>query len=298
MIEQRRADIERGLMLVPTIPEVMEDAADAATRAVYDDIRQSLRVPFVNFIYRVLANEPAFFHPAWQRLGPLCRTRAFETAADGLRARALLEPVPDGKAARAVAGDQLERIRAYTATIIHVVPKLLLCATFFDHEAGGDWPEASQAEDVDLGGAGLGMLEGATAISMVDPATASGKLKALFDDIRATHGHPGVATYYRALGHWPDLLEAIWQPIRPRIGSPPFETRKATLVAEADAAMSTLRAAALAHGLIPSGPVPLAADQRARLRAILAVFGLRIIPDLLLVVPLVQAMLDGARGRA
>lgn len=298
MIEQRTGDIERGLALVPTIREVMEDQADAAIRAVYEDIRQSLRVPFVNFIYRVLANEPEFFLPAWQRLGPLCRTRGFEAAADRLRAEALLEPVPDGEAVRTAAGADLERVRAYTATIIHVVPKLLLTATFFDHEAGADWPAAHGSQGPDLADTRPGMLDGVIAIPMVDPATAGGKLPALFEDIQAMHGHPGVATYYRALGHWPDLLDAIWQQVRPRIGSAPFETKRGTLIDDADTAMRMLYAAARTHGLIPSDPIPLAADQRERLRAILAVFRLRIIPDLLIVVPLVQAMLDGSHGRS
>lgn len=295
MVEQRAGDIQRGLMLVPSIHEIMEDQADEATRAVYQDIRRSLRVPFVNFIFRVLANEPAFFHPAWQRLGPLCRTRAFEAAADRLRAGALLEPVPDGEAVGAAAGEGLERIRAYTATIVHVVPKLLLSATFFDCEAGGGWPEAAPTEEVDLGDAGLGMLEGATAIPMVDPRQAQRRLKTRFDDIRTTHGHPGVATYYRALGNWPALLDAVWQPIKPRIGSPEFEARKHNLIADADISMTAIRAGAIGRGLISADPIPLPADRRERLRASLAVFRLRIIPDLLIAVPLVQAMLNGCR---
>jgi hypothetical protein len=48
---------------------------------------------------RSLANYPDYLESAWGHLAPVLRTRAFETASDELRARALLEPVPDASGA-------------------------------------------------------------------------------------------------------------------------------------------------------------------------------------------------------
>lgn len=291
----REHDIERGMQLVPTIDEVMEDQADETTRRIYGEVRETLRVPFVNFVFRVLASEPAFFQSAWARLRPIARSRGFEAAADGLRDLAGMEaefgPVDTG-----VVGSELEKIRAFTRTIDHVVPKLLLCATAFDLDAAGEEPAdaaaAGSADELpDLDAMAPGMTPGAVSIPMVDPSAAEGRLGDLFRDIQEHHGHPGVATFYRSLGHWPPLLDGLWQSLRPLVGSEAFAARRQMLVDAAGEEMLALRAGARAAGLLEGDPPPLPADQRERLRAILAVFRLRIIPDLLLVVPQARRLL-------
>lgn len=293
----REQDIERGMALIPTIAEVMEEQADAATRRIYEEVREALRVPFVNFLFRILATEPAFFQPAWARLRPIARSQGFEAAADGLRDLAEIEAglAPLDTAA---AGDDLERIRGFTRTIHHVVPKLLLCATAFDLEAAGEEsPDAAAAaghadELPDLDASPPGMIDGALSIPMVDPAAAGGRLGELFRDIREHHGHPGVATYYRSLGHWPALLDELWQALRPMVGGEALVDRRRMLIDAAGEEMLALRAGARAAGLLADDLPALPADQRERLRAILAVFRLRIIPDLLLVVPQARRLLD------
>lgn len=290
----RQDDIERGMALIPTLDEIMAEDADPATRRIYEEVQQALRVPFVNFVFRVLANRPAFFEAAWARLHPIARSRAFEAAADRLRARAVLEPGLPGTAVTAAA-DDLERIRAYARTIDHVVPKLLLSATAFDLDAAGEAvPDAAtgaEGDGTDLAAKAPGLVEGATSIPMVDPASAEGRLAELFEDIRTTHDHPGVATYYRALGHWPDLLDQLWQAVRPAIGSEAFTARRRELIDAAAEEMRALRSAARASGLMADDPPALRAEERAELRAILSVFRLRIIPDLVLVVPLTRRLL-------
>ncbi len=63
MVQDRTSDIERGMALVPRLPEVMPDQADGALRHVYEETRQTLRIPFVNFIFRALANYEDYLVP-------------------------------------------------------------------------------------------------------------------------------------------------------------------------------------------------------------------------------------------
>ncbi|MDX1540709.1 MAG: halocarboxylic acid dehydrogenase DehI family protein [Geminicoccaceae bacterium] len=294
-MEDRRDDIERGMAVIPTLDEIMADDADPTTRRIYQEIQQALRVPFVNFIFRMLANRPAFFQAAWARLHPIAQSRAFEDAADRLRTMATIGAVPvEGRLADV--GDDLRRIRAFAATIHHVVPKLLLAATAFDLDAAGERaPDAATGSEGDLPDLGIkapGMVEGATSISMVDPKAAEGPLAELFQDIQSTHGHPGVATYYRALAQWPELLDDLWQAVRPVVGSAAFEARRGELVDAAAEEIRALRSAARANGLMTDDPPALRAEEREELRAILAVFRFRIIPDLNLVVPLTRRLLE------
>ena len=46
------------------------------TRAVYDDIKQTLGLPFVNTDYRALARWPSYFALAWSDLKPVLGTPA------------------------------------------------------------------------------------------------------------------------------------------------------------------------------------------------------------------------------
>ena len=114
---------------------------------------------------------------------------------------------------------------------------------------------------------------------MVDPNTASERVRRLFEDILDRHGHPALATYFRSLGHWPELLEAIWRDLRPIVGQAPYQERSATLVDHAGRLASGLRP----EGVPPGAPAPSA--------AVLGVFRRRIVPDLLIDVTVIRGML-------
>ena len=61
------------------VPFVLIEAhhADAPTRAVYDDIKTTLGLPFVNTDYRALARWPSHFARAWNDLRPVVETPAY-----------------------------------------------------------------------------------------------------------------------------------------------------------------------------------------------------------------------------
>lgn len=196
MRADRQADPDRGTQLIPQLSEVMEDEADEAVRSLYADIRATLRVPFVNFIFRVLANYPAYLTSTWGGLSPLFRTVAFERAADKLRARALLEPLPDVRAEHLVRLDDLRRIRKFTDTIHYVLPKLLLVATAFDEALEGDaLTERAGSGSADESSAEipLGAAKGTSVVPMVASDQATDEIRAIFEDIKQRHEHPGVA---------------------------------------------------------------------------------------------------------
>jgi hypothetical protein len=79
---ERTEDVECGLRLIPTLGEVMPEEADEGMREVYESVQVRLRVPFVNFIIRVLANYPDYLCFAWGRIEPNLLTTRFEQAAD------------------------------------------------------------------------------------------------------------------------------------------------------------------------------------------------------------------------
>lgn len=284
--EDRTEDIERGLRLIPRLGEVMPDEADDGTRAVYEGVRTRLRVPFVNFIFRVLANYPTYLSFAWNRVEPYLLSSRFEEAADALRARALLEPVPDAAGVDWASLGDLARIRGFTDTIHYAIPKLLLVVSAFDEGLKG---EPGAADGPHEAGVEPGVAEGTMTLPMVATDEATGRLREVLEEIRARHGHPDVASYYRGVAGWPPFLEAAWGRVGPLVGTAPYGERKRGLLEGARNSVLGLP--------LPSGEEAAERgvdEERIReIRAILAVFRFRVISDTFLDVSLIKALLDG-----
>lgn len=68
---------------------IAEHEARGHTARIYHEICQTLRVSGVNLNFRRWATFPEFFPVMWAGMQPLAASDAFESAADGLRARAV-----------------------------------------------------------------------------------------------------------------------------------------------------------------------------------------------------------------
>ncbi len=272
--------------LLEELPEVRSGEVTGELAKLYDDIRNTLRVPLVNYLFRALANYPDELEALWYGFKPAFRRMSMERAADDLRSHARLDDIapPDRWPSEAL--DEWDRIRAYTDSIHYVLPKLLLVASTLsgereptpvgDHESASD-PSASQQLP-------YGPAPGTIRLPMVEPSDASPDVAELFDDIRRQHGHPGVASYFRALANWPSFLDAVWRQLRPRIGGDDYEDRKASLIERADRAARTH----LVGPLSDADTIPEPSDD---VHAILSVFRQRLVPDLLLDVSMIEALL-------
>ncbi|HEU4343159.1 MAG TPA: halocarboxylic acid dehydrogenase DehI family protein [Candidatus Binatia bacterium] len=282
-------DLKLGMELISRLPEIMPDQADDRIRPIYEDIKNTFRVPIVNFFFRVLANYPFYLVSAWNEFGPCLRTVKLEKAADNLRSAALLEPVPDSSGLEWPPVADLFRIRAFTDTIHYLLPKLLLVATAF-HEG---FLRNVRASGRDVPGSGEqippGVAQGTVSIPMVNPEETKGTLRAVFDEIKERHGHPEVATYYRSLGHWSRFLLGLWERVKPRVASPSYEQRKRALLGQALWALEDCCPSWKDFTIKES----LSSRELEEIRALCAVFRYRLIPDLLLDVSLIKAMLDG-----
>ncbi len=280
--------VEAGKKLVPRLPDRINADIDGDLKAVYSDIQAALRVPFVNFVFRMLANFPAYFLPAWEMLAPRLRSLEFETAADRLRAAALgdiavqvFDPARLGAADRQAIGD-------FTDSIHYVLPKLLLVATILDKQIESptllELVPTEQLETLDAG-----ITDGTRLLSLVDPDVADQSVVAVFDDIRQCHGHPGVASYYRGLANYPSFLETIWGHVRTHVDTSNYRAGKTSILTLADS---------LALSFLGNKQTERKAADRDSVRSILAVFRYHIIPDLLMDVTLIQAMLKGPSSAA
>jgi hypothetical protein len=286
MHREDEAAIKRGMQLAANLPDIMPQQADQRIKPIYEDIQQTLRVPIVNLIFRLLANYPDYLESAWREIRPLACSNALEKSANKLRAQALLMPAPEPSDLAAVP-DDIERLRSFNDTIHYVLPKLLLIVTAlaktqmeYEVERPGLSPDANSSTIPS------GIAEGAGKIDMVDPNKANHRVQGLFDAIKQRHAQPLVSSYYRGLANWPDFLEAAWETIAPRVGSEEYEAQKKELIDDARLYVRDW----------PVVSVHLEPKALAEIGDILAAFRSRFIPEMLLDVALIKSLLDGSHA--
>jgi hypothetical protein len=124
---------------------------------------------------------------------------------------------------------------------------------------------------------------------MVSPQTAGAEVNAIFEDIQDRHGHPGVPSYYRGIAQKPDFLDASWSRVAPVVHSPSYKSTKHGLLEGARRATERLPLTGR-DSAIEAGVDEVQIEQ---LRAVLAVFRFRVIPETFIEVALIKTLLDG-----
>ena len=113
--------------------------ADADTRGLYDDIRATLGLPFVNTDYRALARWPSYLRLAWEDLAPRVNVPTYEPAVARIHDAAvdlsLSLPNPGGLSAEvlrdAVASGKAESVLDLVRLFQWLLPGLVLNVAAF-----------------------------------------------------------------------------------------------------------------------------------------------------------------------
>ena len=131
-----------------SVPFLLVEAhhADPPTRAVYDDIKAELGLPFVNTDYRALARWPSFFALAWAGLRDHVRSDPYEEIVASLHADfvdaagALPNPAgltSAGLRAAAEKDGSFEEILAVVRLFQWLLPGLITNVAYFKAQLGG-----------------------------------------------------------------------------------------------------------------------------------------------------------------
>lgn len=285
MQQDNYADVQRGMSLAASLPDIMPDQVSDRLMPVYQDIQDSLRVPIVNKIFRTLANYPEYLEAAWAEIRPVIRSYDFERCADALRQQALLDEVPQAPILSLFEVNDADTLAAFNDTIHYVLPKLLLAVTalhqasFGTHESA--WSVKPVNEEFDAGAA-----TGSAKVRLVNPDDAEERVKALFEEVKARHGHPLVSSYYRGMANWPDFLERAWHQLQHYVGTGAYAARRSHL--------TNLSQTFVSEWNFSKVTVP--EDQQENIRCILRAFGLKFIPEMLLDAVLVKCFLNGPQA--
>lgn len=183
--------------MVSSAPEVTEAEAQGPTKAMYEDIKNSLRVPFVPALFRSLAVYPYYLTLAWNSLKPNALTVYFERSADDVR-RYASEATSSASRPPAAEGEVGNALRVLN----YADPKVLLAASALRVATTGQMPRMTVLPRGDKQQIVPGIPEGAADIG-------GGPLPGGLEELRSTLGWDIVPDEFHVLGRSVPYLTAV-----------------------------------------------------------------------------------------
>ncbi|QDP41994.1 halocarboxylic acid dehydrogenase DehI family protein [Radiobacillus deserti] len=198
------------------IPEILESEATGRIKEVYEDIKEVLKVPVVNFVFRALAHYPTFLELAWEQVRPNMLSVNMEQSASRLQYPGISSVIPILPWSQTYPTYILEQIRGTVDIFRYVNPKLLLITSA--------WIEALSNRPIKGSGKQIGYIEPGInpmfpRIDLLHPIEADVPLQALLFDIAKTHQAMDVASDFRALARYPAFLKETWHYLKPFVKS-------------------------------------------------------------------------------
>lgn len=212
------------------VPQIFENEARGVTREIFNDVKFVLKVPIVNFIFRVLALYTDFLAIAWQQVRSNMLTVNMEEAAQVLRYPDISLAPPKIDWQRYYAKGAMEEINNIVFTFNYVNTKLLLIASA--------WAESLSSRPItgDLAVRGFinpGVIPTLPPIKLMRICDASPPVRHLLLDIAERHNAMDVASDFRALANYPGFLSLGWRHLRSYVGSAEYNILTGKLKAQA-----------------------------------------------------------------
>lgn len=272
-----------------------ETQADRQTIEIYQLITRKLRVGRVPLFFKALAAERAI-SACWTAMRPAIRVRAFEEAADDLRARAAQAAVELGcpliETQLEWAGydiDEIDEIRGQVDVFHYLDSKLLMAAALLWQALRGGSGGARRGARAEQR-IPRGVPPEMDHIELVAEESNGAQAKA-FRSIRAHLGLGVVPDDFRALARWPKYLELAWADARQRDHEPRARAALRELTTQADETAQQIPV----RVLVADDALRAAGAEPARVRGLVERFR-KALPGLVLDLALFKVQLDGAES--
>jgi hypothetical protein len=207
--------------------QISEREAEGEIERVYHEIKQTLRVSGVNLNFRTWAGYEKFLPLMWDAMWPVAETRAFEDAADRVRAEAVLAAQGLGHLSVAehvrLGESQRYQIQAALDLYHYINPKLLVFTSTVKL-ALEEWPpEENTTEEHEKDLIERGIPERMYPMEMIPTDPDDERTATLFGDIKQTLSLSSINSDYRTLALWPDYLGATWNQLKPLTQRPDYQ---------------------------------------------------------------------------
>jgi hypothetical protein len=217
--------------------EVSEAEAQGKIKEIFEDIKVTLRVPYVSSVFRALAVYPDYLLMGWRALKPNAQTLFFERSGDQIRSRAAesvstwesnLWPPRDSETNRII------RVLHYS------LPKQFMATAALRAATNGQQPMLAQLALAEKRQIAPGIPPEAEEFELPERAEPDQRARPVLEDMGRVLGLPLGDGDFGVLAQWPDYYASAWQIWRPNIGTPHYRRLERDLRRLADEALSTL----------------------------------------------------------
>ncbi len=196
-------------------------------RRVYQDVRHSFDLPFVPSLFKASAGVPEYLKTVWSDLGPVVRSREFQTAGLALEEFTRSLAVSDGwhfadqqqtLLEQKFSPDDIEQFAALVAIFVRALPRMLLFARLAQRGYSGGQPgRVSSAKQVSA-------LSRLVTLHVPNERDAGLRVWLIYNDIKKTTGGNHVMSLLRVISPFPGYLASVWTEAKKIMREPQFTT--------------------------------------------------------------------------
>ncbi len=213
---------------IPTINPLPEYLATGQRARWYQDTKRVLQVPWMGVVTMAYSHYPNFFGELWRGLKPLCESRPFVEAFQGLRIevegltaelnpKSLVGPLAE----IGYAPGEIDNIRQMNTVFSHGNQAYVLIAAIARHLLEiGDMAGGGKAAPFE----GRHAPDITVPFLLMEPHHVDEPTRRVYQDIKAKLNLPFVNTDYRAVARWPSYFAMAWADLRETAGTPAHET--------------------------------------------------------------------------
>jgi len=211
-------------MPLTRIYEENEATPDAAR--IFADIRASFDLPFVPTIFKVLADAPDYLKLVWDDLGPVARSKEFQTATLALEEFCRSLAISGGwkfadqervLASQKFSYNDIEQLGAIVSTFSRAFSRMALFTRLMQRGyAGGQRGRVSDGRQASA-------LSRLVTLHVPPESEAGLRTWLIYSDIRRTIGVRNVLSMYRVLSPFPAYLASVWMDSKKVIAEATFK---------------------------------------------------------------------------
>lgn len=220
--------------MAQALAEVPEAQAEGKIKSIYDDVKATLRVPFVPSVTRSLAVYPDYLIPAWTVLKPNAQIQFFEQQSDRIRRLAVSEATGLGRPPAPPGDESVATVR----TLNYALPRIFLATAALRSATNGEQPRMQTLSLDQKRQMKPGVPAGASVGATWDEATEE-RLQTTVQDIIESHGLVQLTPEFRSLGAQPEYLEMAWAAFKPGIAESQYRRTQWALRQAAEEAVTS-----------------------------------------------------------
>ena len=182
-------------------------------RRIYTDIRGSFDLPFVPSLFKASAGNPEYLKAMWHDLGPVARSREFQSAGLALEELIRSLAVRDGwrfsdqervLAEQKFCADDIEQLAGVVGMFVRSLPRMLLFARLAQRGYSGGQPGRVSS------GKQVSALSRLVTLQVPNENEAGLRAWLIYNDIKKTTSSSHVMSLLRTISPFPGYLASVW----------------------------------------------------------------------------------------